>query len=382
MTDATPAYSGPERILSGMQPTGGLHLGNYLGALKNWVPMQDSGKECFFCAVDMHAMTVEYDPAVLPDRVRGVAAAYIAAGVDPKRSAIFAQSAVPEHAELNWVLQCVARMGWMERMTQFKDKAGSGKDAERASVGLFTYPVLMAADILVYKATHVPVGDDQKQHLELARDIAARFNRDFGGDEIILPQPEPVILPTGARIMSLKDGTKKMSKSDPSDNARINLHDDADTIARKIKKAKTDPEPLPETAEGLNDRPEAKNLVGLYAALTGQSVAEVLGEFGGQGFGVFKPKLAEAAVEYIAPVSEEYARLLNDKSEIDAVLKDGAERARNAARPVMAEVKKLIGYWGAYSPQAVRLRGLKKLAMSWRTGTGRGGSPRPSHMER
>ena len=326
MTDATSAYSGPERILSGMQPTGGLHLGNYLGALKNWVPMQDSGKECFFCAVDMHAMTVDYDPSVLPDRVRGVAAAYIAAGVDPKRSAI---------------------MGWMERMTQFKDKAGSGKDAERASVGLFTYPVLMAADILVYKATHVPVGDDQKQHLELARDIAARFNRDFGGDEIILPQPEPVILPTGARIMSLKDGTKKMSKSDPSDNARINLHDDADTIARKIKKAKTDPEPLPETAEGLNDRPEAKNLVGLYAALTGQSVADVLGEYGGQGFGVFKPKLAEAAVEYIAPVSEEYARLLNDKSEIDAVLKDGAERARAAAQPVMSEIRKLIGYWGA-----------------------------------
>ncbi|MBL4538776.1 MAG: tryptophan--tRNA ligase [Oceanicaulis sp.] len=347
MTDATPAYSGPERILSGMQPTGGLHLGNYLGALKNWVPMQDSGKECFFCAVDMHAMTVEYDPAALPDRVRGVAAAYIAAGVDPKRSAIFAQSAVPEHAELSWVLQCVARMGWMERMTQFKDKAGSGKDAERASVGLFTYPVLMAADILVYKATHVPVGDDQKQHLELSRDIAARFNRDFGGDQIILPQPEPVILPTGARVMSLKDGTKKMSKSDPSDNARINLHDDADTIARKIKKAKTDPEPLPETAEGLNDRPEAKNLVGLYAALTGKSVADVLAEFGGEGFGAFKPKLAEAAVEYISPVSEEYARLLNDKAEIDAVLKDGAERARAAAQPVMAEVKKLIGYWGA-----------------------------------
>jgi tryptophanyl-tRNA synthetase len=205
----------------------------------------------------------------------------------------------------------------------------------------------MAADILVYKATHVPVGDDQKQHLELSRDIAARFNRDFGGDQIILPQPEPVILPTGARVMSLKDGTKKMSKSDPSDNARINLHDDADTIARKIKKAKTDPEPLPETAEGLNDRPEAKNLVGLYAALTGKSVADVLAEFGGEGFGAFKPKLAEAAVEYISPVSEEYARLLNDKAEIDAVLKDGAERARAAAQPVMAEVKKLIGYWGA-----------------------------------
>ncbi|GGE48963.1 tryptophan--tRNA ligase [Marinicauda pacifica] len=343
MSDAPQTYSGPDRILSGMQPTGGLHLGNYLGALKNWVPMQDTGAECFFCAVDMHAMTVEYDPAVLPDRVRGVAAAYVAAGVDPERSAIFAQSAVPEHAELNWILQCVARMGWMERMTQFKDKAG--KDSERASVGLFTYPVLMAADILVYKATHVPVGDDQKQHLELSRDIAARFNRDFGGGEIVFPLPEPVILPTGARVMSLKDGTKKMSKSDPSDNARINLHDDADTIAKKIKKAKTDPEPLPETAQGLETRPEAKNLVGLYAALTGTSVEAVLAEFGGEGFGAFKPKLAEAAVSYIAPISEEYARLIGDKAEIDAILKRGAERAREAAVPVVAEIRDRVGYW-------------------------------------
>ncbi|WP_270374170.1 tryptophan--tRNA ligase [Marinicauda sp. Alg238-R41] len=343
MSDAPQTYSGPDRILSGMQPTGGLHLGNYLGALKNWVPMQDTGAECFFCAVDMHAMTVEYDPAALPDRVRGVAAAYVAAGVDPERSAIFAQSAVPEHAELNWILQCVARMGWMERMTQFKDKAG--KDSERASVGLFTYPVLMAADILVYKATHVPVGDDQKQHLELSRDIAARFNRDFGGGEIVFPLPEPVILPTGARVMSLKDGTKKMSKSDPSDNARINLHDDADTIAKKIKKAKTDPEPLPETAQGLETRPEAKNLIGLYAALTGTSVEAVLAEFGGKGFGAFKPKLAEAAVSYIAPISEEYARLIGDKAEIDAILKRGAERAREAAVPVVAEIRDRVGYW-------------------------------------
>ncbi len=347
MTDTTSAYCGPDRILSGMQPTGGLHLGNYLGALKNWALMQDSGKQCFFCAVDMHAMTMEYDPALLPGRVRGVAAAYIAAGVDPARSAIFAQSAVPEHAELNWVLQCVARMGWMERMTQFKDKAGSGKDAERASVGLFTYPVLMAADILVYKATHVPVGDDQKQHLELARDIAARFNRDFGGGRIILPEPEPVIMPVGARIMSLKDGSRKMSKSDPSENARINLYDDADTIARKIRKAKTDSEPLPETAGSLDKRPEAKNLVGLYAALTGESIDDVLDEFGGKGFGAFKPRLAEVAVEYMAPVSEEYARLLNEKAEINAVLKNGAERARATARSVMTEVRALIGYWNA-----------------------------------
>ena len=343
MSETPAEYSGPQRILSGMQPTGGLHLGNYLGALKWWVELQNTGMECFYCAVDLHAITVAGDPAELPKRVRAAAAAYMAAGVDPDRSAIFAQSAVPAHAELAWILQCVARLGWLERMTQFKDKAG--KEAERASVGLFTYPVLMAADILVYKATHVPVGDDQKQHLELARDIAARFNRDYGNGDAVFPLPEPVIQEHGARIMSLKDGMSKMSKSDPSDNSRINLDDDADTIARKIKKAKTDPEPLPETEAELKDRPEARNLVGMYAALTGRSVESILGEFAGQGFGAFKPKLADAAVEFIAPISTEYARLVSERAEIDRILAAGAERANAAAEPVIQEAKKRVGFW-------------------------------------
>ena len=345
MSETPTDYTGPTRILSGMQPTGGLHLGNYLGALKWWVALQNSGMECFYCAVDMHAITVAHDPSVLPGRVRGVAVAYMASGVDPSKSAIFAQSSVPAHAELAWIFQSVARLGWLERMTQFKDKAG--KDAERASVGLFTYPVLQAADILVYKATHVPVGDDQKQHLELSRDIAARFNRDFGQGEAIFPLPEPVIQDHGARIMSLKDGTAKMSKSDPSDNSRINLDDDADTIARKIKKAKTDPEPLPETEAELNDRPEARNLVGIYAALTGTTAQDVLNEFAGQGFGAFKPKLAEAAVEFIAPISGEYARLIADRAEIDRILADGADKANAAAEPVIKEARRLVGYWRA-----------------------------------
>ncbi|MEE2565430.1 tryptophan--tRNA ligase [Hyphobacterium marinum] len=342
MTDA-PTYDGPELILSGMQPTGNLHLGNYLGALVNWVKLQERDAECFYCAVDMHAITMPHDPAALPGAVRSVAAAYMAAGVDPKRSAIFAQSAVPAHAQLAWVLQCVARLGWMERMTQFKDKTGS--DRERASVGIFTYPVLMAADILVYKATHVPVGEDQKQHLELARDIAARFMRDFDC-EGFWPLPEPLIQGPGARIMSLKDGTKKMSKSDPSDLARINLSDGADAIAKKIKKAKTDPEPLPESVEGLEGRPEAANLVGIYAALEGSTKESVLNQFGGQGFGVFKPALADLAVASLAPVSGEYARLMGDPAEIDRVLTAGAERARAVAAPVIADVKKRVGFWG------------------------------------
>ncbi|TGY88888.1 tryptophan--tRNA ligase [Marinicauda algicola] len=345
MSDAPQTYSGPARVLSGMQPTGGLHLGNYLGALKNWVALQDRFEECFYCIVDMHAMTVAHDPAALPDNVRRVAAAYLAAGVDPDRSAVFAQSAVPAHAELAWIFQCVARLGWLERMTQFKDKAG--KDAERASVGLFTYPVLQAADILVYKATHVPVGEDQKQHLELSRDIAARFNRDFGRGEAVFPLPEPHIQAAGARIMSLKDGTAKMSKSDPSDNSRINLDDDADTIARKIRKAKTDPEPLPEALAELDARPEARNLVGIYAALTGRSMEDILHEYGGQGFGVFKPKLADVAVEFLAPISEEYARLKSDPAELDRILKAGAEKANAAAAPVIAEARDLVGYWKA-----------------------------------
>ncbi|MFY0639084.1 tryptophan--tRNA ligase [Maricaulis maris] len=345
MSDTPTDYKGPHRVLSGMQPTGRLHLGNYLGALKNWVELQKDGtRECFYCVVDMHAITMPHDPATLPDAVRSAAAAYIAAGVDPEKSAIFAQSAVPAHAEMAWILNCVARLGWLERMTQFKDKAG--KDKERASVGLFTYPVLQAADILVYKATEVPVGEDQKQHLELCRDIAARFNRDFGKGEAVFPQTDPLIQGPGARIMSLRDGTSKMSKSDVSDNSRINLEDDADMIARKIKKAKTDPEPLPATVEELEGRAEASNLVGIYAALAGQSKADVLAEFGGQGFGAFKPALADVAVQYLAPISDEYRRLISDKAEIDRILTKGAERARAVAQPVVEETKKIIGFWG------------------------------------
>ena len=340
-----PINRGPQRVLSGMQPTGQLHLGNYLGALKNWVSLQDDGGwDCFYCVVDLHAITMPHDAAALPDCVRSAAAAYIASGVDPEKSAIFAQSAVPEHAELAWIFNCVARLGWLERMTQFKDKAG--KDKERASVGLFTYPVLQAADILVYKATHVPVGEDQKQHLELCRDIAARFNRDFGQGEAVFPLTEPVIQGPGARIMSLRDGSAKMSKSDVSDNSRINLDDDADKIARKIKKAKTDPEPLPDNETDLDGRPEASNLVGIYAALAGKSKADVLAEYGGQGFGVFKPALADLAVEYLAPVSDEYRRLIGDKAEIDRILEAGAEQARAVAEPVVKEVKSIIGFWG------------------------------------
>jgi tryptophanyl-tRNA synthetase len=341
----TPAdYKGPQRVLSGMQPTGRLHLGNYLGALKNWVALQDNGDlDCFYCVVDMHAITMPHDPRALPDAVRAAAAAYIAAGVDPDKSTIFAQSAVPAHAELAWIFNCVARLGWLERMTQFKDKAG--KDSERASVGLFTYPVLQAADILVYKATHVPVGEDQKQHLELCRDIAARFNRDYGDGEAIFPLTDPVIQGPGARIMSLRDGSAKMSKSDVSDNSRINLEDDADAIARKIKKAKTDPEPLPSEETGLETRPEASNLVGIYAALTGKTKADVLAEFGGQGFGAFKPALADVAVEYLAPISDEFRRLISDKAEIDRILSKGAERARAVADPVVSETKRIVGFW-------------------------------------
>jgi len=341
MSDA-PTYSGPERIFSGMQPTGGLHLGNYLGALKNWVALQDRGAECIYCVVDMHAITMPHEAGELPDKIRAAAAAYMASGVDPQRSTIFAQSSVTAHAELAWIFQCAARLGWLERMTQFKDKAGS--DKERASVGLFTYPVLQAADILAYKATHVPVGEDQKQHLELSRDIAARFMRDFDA-EGFFPLPEPVIQGPGARIMSLKDGSKKMSKSDPSELSRINLSDDADTIAKKIKKAKTDPEPLPGDLAGLNDRPEAANLVGIYAALAETSKEAVIAEYGGQGFGAFKPALADLAVTVLAPVADEYARLMNDKAEIDRVLAAGADKARAIADPIITETKRLVGYW-------------------------------------
>jgi tryptophanyl-tRNA synthetase len=340
MTDA-PAYKGPTRVFSGMQPTNGLHLGNYLGALQKWVALQGR-YECIYCVVDLHAITADPDPTTLASRTREVAAAYIAAGVDPKRSIIFVQSAVREHSELAWVFNCVARMGWLERMTQFKDKAG--KHEERVSVGLFDYPVLMAADVLVYKATHVPVGEDQKQHLELTRDIAQKFNNDFGPPDFF-PLPEPLIQGPGARIMSLRDGTKKMSKSDPSDMTRINMTDDADAIMSKIKKATTDPNPLPEDIEGLKGRPEVENLVGIYAATTERTPAEVLKEFGGKGFGVFKPALAETLAAKLSPIAAEMRRLNADSAALDAILKDGAERARAIAAPIMAEVRERVGFW-------------------------------------
>ena len=327
-------------VLSGMQPTNTLHLGNYLGALKNWVPMQDK-MPCLFCVVDMHAITVEQDPKALAHATREVTAAYIAGGIDPRRSPIFNQGQVPEHAELAWILNCVARLGWLDRMTQFKEK--SGKHKERASVGLYTYPVLMAADILVYHATHVPVGEDQKQHLELARDIAQKFNNDFKAPDFF-PQPEPVILGPGTRVMSLRDGTKKMSKSDESDQSRINLTDDADTIANKVRRARTDPNPLPENKDGLAGRPEAENLLSIYAALSDRKLDEVIGEFAGKQFSEFKNALADLTVSKLSPISAEMRRLMADPAEIDRVLRDGAARARAIAAPIVAETKKLIGF--------------------------------------
>jgi len=344
MTDTNaPAYAGPQRVFSGIQPTGNLHLGNYLGALKKFVDLQNDGWDCVYSVVDMHAITMPVEKGVLADQTRQITAAYIASGIDPKKSIIFAQSSVPGHAELAWVFNCVARMGWVERMTQFKDKAG--KDAERASVGLFTYPVLMAADILLYKATHVPVGDDQKQHLELTRDIAERFNRDYDLPGFF-PVPEPLIKGPGARIMSLKDGTKKMSKSDPSDLSRINLVDTSDEITKKIKKAKTDLEgDMPSEVEGLKGRPEVENLVGIFSAVSGQTVEQVLAEYGGKGFGVFKPALADAMVEHLAPITARYREILADPSQIDAILKDGAERADAIAAPIMEDVRRAVGYW-------------------------------------
>jgi tryptophanyl-tRNA synthetase len=344
MTDAAPPeYKGPQRVFSGMQPTNGLHLGNYLGALQKWVRLQES-YECIYCVVDLHALTVDPDPATLVSRCREVAAAYIAAGVDPKRSIIFVQSAVREHAELTWIFNCIARMGWLERMTQFKDKAG--KHEERMSVGLFDYPVLMAADVLVYRATHVPVGEDQKQHLELARDIAQKFNNDLNAPGFF-PLPEPLIQGPGARVMSLRDGAKKMSKSDPSDMTRINMTDDADTIMQKIKKATTDSLPVPESKEGLEGRAEVENLVGIFAAVTERSVDDVLKEFGGKGFGVFKPALAETLAAKLSPIAAEMRRLNADTAALDVILKDGAERARAIAQPIMSEVRDVVGLWRA-----------------------------------
>ena len=330
-------------VLSGMQPTNTLHLGNYLGALKNWVRMQEE-MPCLFCVVDMHALTQESGYAKAADLTRAtreVAAAYIAAGVDPSRTPIFNQSRVPEHGELAWIFNCVARLGWLDRMTQFKEK--SGKHKERASVGLYTYPVLMAADILVYKATHVPVGEDQKQHLELARDIAAKFNNDFGAPDFF-PQPEPVITGTATRVMSLRDGAKKMSKTDESDASRINLTDDADAIANKIKRAKTDPLPLPASKEELKDRPEAENLLNIYAALAEQDRDAVIAQFSGQQFSGFKTALADLTVAKLSPITAEMRRLLADPAEIDRILKNGAGKARAIAAPIMDEVKRRVGF--------------------------------------
>jgi tryptophanyl-tRNA synthetase len=337
--------SHPHRVLSGMQPTNTLHLGNYLGALKNWVKLQDA-MECLYCVVDLHAITQDVgyrNHKDIAQATREVTAAYIASGVDPKRAVLFNQAQVHEHAELAWVFDCVARLGWLDRMTQFKEK--SGKHKERSSAGLYTYPVLQAADILIYKATHVPVGEDQRQHLELTRDIAQKFNNDFEAPDFF-PLPEAVITGPGTRVMSLRDGTKKMSKSDESDYSRINLTDDADTIAQKIKKAKTDPLPLPESEKGLEGRPEAENLFAIYAALAEQPVSALIAQYGGQQFSGFKNALAEIAVAKLTPIAAEMRRLLADTAEIDRILKHGAEKASAIAAPVMADVKRLVGFVG------------------------------------
>ncbi|MGB7322940.1 MAG: tryptophan--tRNA ligase, partial [Albidovulum sp.] len=314
-------------------------LGNYLGAVKRFVEMQNNGVETLYCIVDLHAITTWQDPAKLRHATRELAAGYIASGLDPKRSILFNQSQVPGHAQLAWIFNCVARVGWMNRMTQFKDKAG--KHAENASLGLYAYPSLMAADILLYHATHVPVGEDQKQHLELTRDIAAKFNHDFGVE--FFPITEPVIEGAATRVMSLRDGSKKMSKSDPSDASRINLTDDADTIAQKFRKARTDAEPLPESIDGLNDRPEAKNLVNIYAALAEITPQAVVTQYAGQGFGAFKPALADLAVAKLGPIADEMKRLMSDTAEIDRILGDGAERADAIAQPILNQVYDITG---------------------------------------
>ena len=338
------------RVFSGVQPTGNLHLGNYLGAITRFVDLQRT-HECLYCVVDLHAITVPQDPAALRASIREVTAAFLAAGIDAERHIVFNQSQVPEHAELAWIFNCVARLGWLNRMTQFKEKAG--KDRENASVGLYAYPSLMAADILVYRATHVPVGEDQKQHLELARDIAQKFNNDFaapiaarGAGDTFFPLPEPLIQGPATRVMSLRDGAKKMSKSDPSDLSRINLTDDGDTIATKIRKAKTDPEALPSEPAGLVGRPEAENLVGIFAALNGETQADVLRAFGGGQFSTFKNALVELAVAKIGPVGIEMRRLSADPAGIDAVLRRGAERARVLAHDTMVAVKDIVGFIG------------------------------------
>jgi tryptophanyl-tRNA synthetase len=337
-----------ELVFSGVQPTGNLHLGNYLGAITKFVALQDR-YDCIYCVVDLHAITVWQDPSELPRATREVTAAFLACGIDPNKHIIFNQSQVAEHAELAWVFNCVARMGWLNRMTQFKEKAG--KDRENASVGLYIYPSLMAADILIYRATHVPVGEDQKQHLELSRDIAQKFNNDFaqsiqvhGYGEAFFPLPEPIIQGPATRVMSLRDGSKKMSKSEPSDYSRINLTDDADAIAQKIRKAKTDPEPLPSEEKGLETRPEADNLVGIYAALQDVGKNEVLRQFGGGQFSAFKTALADLAVAKLSPIGSEMQRLVQDPAYIDSVLADGAARAQVLAAETMKAVKDIVGF--------------------------------------
>jgi len=332
------------RIVSGIQPTGNLHLGNYLGAIRNWVRMQDehAGGECLYFLADLHAISMPHVPAELAANTREMVAALVACGIDPDRSILFNQAQVPQHAELQWLLNGTARMGWLNRMTQWKDKAG--KNREGASVALFTYPVLQAADVLLYQATHVPVGEDQKQHLELARDVAQKFNFDFCPEDApVFTLPDPIIPPEAARIMSLRDGSAKMSKSDPSEMSRINLTDDADTIMTKVKKAKTDPEPLPSEAAGLEGRPEAANLVGIYSAMSGKSVAEILGEFGGKGFGAFKPALGELLVESLSPINARFVGLRSDQEMLDAILARGASRARALAIPTLDKVYAALG---------------------------------------
>ena len=333
------------RVVSGIQPTGNLHLGNYLGAIRNWVRMQnemDADSECLFFLADLHAISMAHDPAELRRGTLEMAAALVACGIDPDRSIVFNQAQVPQHAELQWLLNGTARMGWLNRMTQWKDKAG--KNREGASVALFTYPVLQAADVLVHQATHVPVGDDQKQHLELARDIAQKFNNDFCTEDApLFTLPEPITPPDAARIMSLRDGSKKMSKSDPSDMSRINLSDDPDEVMKKVKKAKTDPEPLPSERDGLEGRAEALNLVTIYAALTDRSVDAVLAEHGGQGFGAFKPALGEVLIETLRPISARFNQLLEDREALDAILARGAARARDRAAPTLAATYEALG---------------------------------------
>jgi tryptophanyl-tRNA synthetase len=335
---AKPAFMA--RIFSGIQPTGIATLGNYLGAIRNWVALQEGDDECVFCLVDLHAITVFQDPSALREQTRQMAAVLLACGINPERSILFHQSAVSAHARLAWIFNCVARIGWLNRMTQFKDKAG--KDREAVSTGLYVYPNLMAADIHAYHATKVPVGDDQLQHLELANDIAEKFNHDFS--TTFFPRIEPLVLKESARVMSLRDGTKKMSKSDPSDQSRINLTDDADMIAAKIRRAKTDSEPLPEQLDELAERPEARNLVGIYAAVTGQKPNEVLQQFAGSGFGPFKEKLADALVSHLAPIGTKARDYLADPAALDHILQAGAHRAAEISEPIVAEAERLVGF--------------------------------------